>query len=163
MEDQEHLLRSLATYSVERILSVPVSLLRDSKYSIWNTLFGILYLEYSIWITCYLEYSHTLLVSPCFTGFTHYLYTMDLPVYLEESITSQSTTKHSTYSLDEKRSSEWNGSTNLGPFKFRTGPCRIPGSCESPLMSTSMQEAEMGQYLGEIVDYIDISVRQLRR
>jgi hypothetical protein len=81
---------------VERILSVPVSLLRDSKYSIWNTLFGILYLEYSIWITCYLEYSHTLLVSPCFTGFTHYLYTMDFPVYLEESITSQSTTKRST-------------------------------------------------------------------
>jgi hypothetical protein len=104
---------------VERILSVPVSLLRDSKYSIWNTLFGILYLEYSIWntlfgilyleysiwITCYLEYSHTLLVSPCLTGFTHYLYTMDFPVYLEESITSQSTTKRST-GCDERLRSE---------------------------------------------------------
>jgi hypothetical protein len=68
-----------------------------------------------------------------------------------------------TYSLDEKRSSEWNDSTNLGPFKVRTGACRIPGSYESLLTSTSMQEAEMGQSLGEIVHYIDISVRQLRR
>ena len=36
-----------------------------------------------IWNGCYLEYSHTLLVSASFTGFTHYLYTIGFLVYLE--------------------------------------------------------------------------------
>ncbi len=65
---------------------------RFYRYKIPNTLFGIPI----IWNGCYLEYSHTLLVSPSFTGFTHYLYTTDYPVYLEQSITSHSTIQRST-------------------------------------------------------------------
>ena len=75
---------------------------RFHYYKIPNTLFGILYLEYLlfgilvIWNACYLEYSHTLLVSLSFTGFTHYLYTTDSQCNLEQSITSHSTRKRST-------------------------------------------------------------------
>src|SRR2546430_9032358 len=47
----------------------------------------------SIWNTCYLEYSQTLLVSASFTGITHYLYTIGFLVYLE-SINSHSTIEH---------------------------------------------------------------------
>jgi hypothetical protein len=46
-------------------------------YEIPNTLFGILYLDYLLF---------RILLYP--TGFTHYLYTMDFLVYLEQSITS---------------------------------------------------------------------------
>src|SRR5579859_7657034 len=55
--------------------------------TIWNTC----YLEYLlfgipvIWNGCYLEYSHTLLVSPSFTGVTHYLYTTESSLYLDRS------------------------------------------------------------------------------
>ncbi len=71
--------------SVERKLSIPVSLLQDSKYPI-----GILI----IWNACYLEcllfgmlgiwntFIHHQ-VSLRFHWFTHYLYTTDFSVYLE--------------------------------------------------------------------------------
>ena len=67
---------------VERKLSIPVSLLQDSKY----LLFGIPI----IWNACYLEYIHTQLVSliTCILQIPH--------CNLEQSINSHSTRKRST-------------------------------------------------------------------
>src|SRR2546423_7979841 len=48
----------------------------------------------SIWNTCYLEYSHTLLVSASFTGITHYLYTIGFLVYLDNQSTLISTIRY---------------------------------------------------------------------
>ncbi len=71
---------------VERILLIPVSL-RFQYNEIPNTLFGILYLEYTIWNTLfgilYLEYLLFRILSYS-TSFTHYLYTTDFLVYLEQ-------------------------------------------------------------------------------
>ena len=56
---------------VERILSIPVSLLQDSKYSVWNT---------TIWNTCYLECFLFGILSYS-TGFTKFHWFHSLPIY----------------------------------------------------------------------------------
>src|SRR5437764_3970154 len=71
------------SYPVERILSIPVLLsytgTMNSDFYQYITSFIV---TGSIWNTCYLEYSHTLLVSASFTGFTYYLL-----VYLDNQST----------------------------------------------------------------------------
>ena len=80
--------------SVERILSILVSILyTDTMSSGFYQYITSFIVMGSIWNTCYLEYSHTLLVLASFTGITHYLYTIGFLVYLE-SINTHSTIKY---------------------------------------------------------------------
>ena len=78
----------ITSICVERILSIPVSLsytgTMNSGFYQYITSFIV---TGSIWNTCYLEYSHTLLVSASFTGITHYLYTIGFLVYLDNQST----------------------------------------------------------------------------
>src|SRR5437588_11410932 len=75
------------------ILSIPVSISYTETMSSGFYQYTSFIVTGSIWNTCYLEYSHTLLVSASFTGITHYLYTIGFLVYLE-SINSHSTIKY---------------------------------------------------------------------
>ena len=90
---------------VERILSTPVSLsytgTMNSGFYQYITSFIV---TGSIWNTYYLEYSHTLLVSASFTGFTHSLYTIGFLVYLEnQSILIQPVYTFNSWAPPRKR------------------------------------------------------------
>src|SRR5437588_12630673 len=75
------------------ILSIPVSISYTETMSSGFYQYTSFIVTGSIWNTCYLEYSHTLLVSASFTGITHYLYTIGFLVHLE-SINSHSTIEY---------------------------------------------------------------------
>src|SRR5437588_10278596 len=69
------------------ILSIPVSISYTETMSSGFYQYTSFIVTGSIWNTCYLEYSHTLLVSASFTGFTHYLYTIGFLMYLDNQST----------------------------------------------------------------------------
>ena len=68
----------------------------------------------SIWNTCYLEYSYTLLVSASFTSITYYLYTIGFLVYLHDQSTliPQSNTYWNTFYSYE------HGVTSISTLQF---------------------------------------------
>ena len=98
--------------NVERILLIPVSISYTETMSSGFYQYTSFIVTGSIWNTCYLEYSHTLLVSASFTGITHYLYTIGFLAYLD----NQSTLIPQS-NMHQERSTTFNKWTATGLYR----------------------------------------------